>query len=216
MIRHGESIWNVLRQQYPGEEERYHPRMWTIDCDITDRGVQQARRAGEHLASEIDGIDLFIVSPLRRALQTAHLVLETLPYEPKKVLISKDVSEVMLDPCDIGSSPERLSKEFPEWDFSHLEESWWYGGLSSEETLAQMKERNGLENEEAAKTRIGSLVAFLRQIESGNILIVCHGDLIWGITSCQKKGEAWGLRAENGEVIDITSYIDPEHSGEST
>ena len=123
-IRHGESVWNVLRSQYPSQEERYHPRMWTIDCDITDLGIQQAKQAGKDLGKEVSTIDLMIISPLRRALRTASLVLENFPgEEPSQIVISKDISEVMVDPCDIGSSPITLSKEFPKWDFSHLSDT---------------------------------------------------------------------------------------------
>ena len=59
VIRHGESKWNVLRKEYPGEDERYHPRMWTVDCDITELGVRQAKQAGLDLVTQnIDSIDL--------------------------------------------------------------------------------------------------------------------------------------------------------------
>jgi broad specificity phosphatase PhoE len=124
-----------------------------------------------------------------------------------EVRISKDATEVMADPCDIGSSPSRLRQEFPHWDFSHLEEHWWHGGLSPEHTLALMKERQLLEGDKDVETRIGSLKRFLQQSDARTIVIVCHGDLIWWLTRQLNDGVYMGQKAKNGEIIDITQYI---------
>ena len=209
-IRHAESVWNVLQQQHPNPEERYHPRMWTIDCDITERGVQQALAAGKEMAKDIGSIDLLIISPLRRALQTASLLLEAFSTQPAKVIISSDVTEVMVDPCDIGSSPQVMSKEFPVWDFSHLDEHWWHGGKSQEETLSRMRDQKGLESDEEAERRIDVFKNRLRKMsgEAGNnIVIVCHGDFIWWLTRNAQNETEQGLRVDNCEIVDITSNI---------
>lgn len=208
-IRHGESVWNVLHKQHRNEHERYHPRMCMVDCDITERGKQQARRAGELLASEVSGIDLLMISPLRRALQTASIIAAGLSSRPRRALISKDATEVMLDPCDIGSSPQALAKEFPKYDFSHLEENWWHGGLTSEETLSQMKESRGLEEGYDTQVRIERLKLFLREKEDKDIVIICHSDIIWWLTRRERNGQYFGQQVENGEIVDITSFIQP-------
>lgn len=207
VIRHGESEWNVLRQAYPTEEERYHPRMFTVDCDITELGVRQAQEAGKELATKLDSIDLVVISPLRRALQTAHHVLNNFPSPPNEVQISKDAAEVMVDPCDIGSSPTRLCQEFPTWDFSHLQEHWWHGGLSPGETLTLMTTRQNLEGDEDVEKRIGTLKSFLRQSDAQTIVVVCHGDLIWWLTLQLEDGKPYGLKAKNGQIIEITQHV---------
>jgi broad specificity phosphatase PhoE len=209
VIRHGESKWNVLRKEYPGEDERYHPRMWTVDCDITELGVRQAKQAGLDLVTQnIDSIDLLIISPLRRALQTAQHVVDSFPGGgPKEVYVSTDAAEVMVDPCDIGSIPLQLCQEFPKWSFSHLQEHWWHGGLSPEDTLALMIVGKNLEGDDDAKRRIQSLKSLLRQTDARSIVVVCHGDLIWWLTRKWKDGEASGEEAKNGELIEITSYV---------
>ena len=209
VIRHGESEWNVLRQKYPGDDERYHPRMWTVDCDITELGVRQAQKAGLDLATQnIDSIDLLIISPLRRALQTAQHVVDNFPGgEPKEVYISTDAAEVMVDPCDIGSIPSRLCQEFPKWNFSHLQQHWWHGGLSPQDTLALMTVGQNLEGDDDVRRRIRSLQSLLRQSDSRSIVMVCHGDLIWWLTRQLKDGEPFGKEAKNGEIIEITPYI---------
>ena len=210
VIRHAESVWNVLRQQYPNPEDRYHPRMWTIDCDITEKGVQQAHAAGKELAKDIGSVDLLVISPLRRALQTASLLLEAFSTQPAQVLISSDATELMTDPCDIGSNPKNLAKEFPAWDFSHLDENWWHGGKSQDETLTLMRDHKGLESDEEAEMRINRFKNWLRKIsaEAGqNIVIVCHGDFIWWLTRDLQNDTKQGLRLGNCEIVDVTSYI---------
>ena len=108
-IRHGESEWNVLHRKYPTQEERYHPRMWAIDCGLAERGVDQAKQAGLELVQQTlpDGVDLLVVSPLRRALDTAqHIVHEYHNHKRESKLatkiplvqISKDAAEVMCSP----------------------------------------------------------------------------------------------------------------------
>ncbi len=214
-IRHAESVWNVLYRQHPNSHERYHPRMWTIDCDITKNGVQQAIEAGKKMSKDLGSIDLLIISPLRRELQTASLLLESFPTMPMEVVIARDATEVMVDPCDIGSSPEKLSQEFPTWDFSHLNAFWWHGGLSQEDTLALMIESKGLESNANAEERIEGFKAMLRSQDAGTIVIVCHGDFIWWLTRNPQNKEEQGLRVGNCEIVDVTDYIH-QHSNDST
>ena len=77
-IRHGQSEFNVLYESPPSDEERYHPRMKKIDCDITPLGVEQSLAAGKELTKLLgpSPLDCMVISPLRRALQTAQNVLQ--------------------------------------------------------------------------------------------------------------------------------------------
>ena len=67
LLRHGESTWN--------NENRYTG--WT-DVDLTEKGVQQARAAGQLLKSEGYAFDLAFTSVLKRANKTLNIVLEEL------------------------------------------------------------------------------------------------------------------------------------------
>lgn len=208
VIRHGESIWNVLYRQHPNEEERYHPRMWTIDCDITDVGMQQAKEAGTKLYQEISSIDLVLVSPLRRAIQTAQLVLENYVGKTGKIEICKEAREVLVDACDIGSTPQALSKEFPDWDFTNLEEHWWYGGQTPDATLELLKLRQGREQGDDIEQRIRQLKLLLREREEKTIVVVCHSDTIWWLTrQLNKDGEQFGIKTDNGEIFEVTNFV---------
>ena len=218
VIRHGESIWNVLHRLNPSEEERYSSKMCeTIDCDITEVGIEQAKLAGIQLASQIQHIDVLMISPLKRALRTAELMLETFLRKTKgkdsktKVEICPQISEVLAEPCDIGSFPDALSDDFchTSWDFSHLDKHWWQGGQNPNETLALMKNRQGpVELDEDVQMRISHLKLDLQKRQEQTIVLVCHGDIIWWLTrESNKHGASSGMKIENGEIVDITRYI---------
>src|SRR5579862_2631777 len=68
LVRHGQSTWN--------EENLFTG--W-VDVPLTDRGRSEAREAGRQLAGASD-LDIAVVhtSVLKRAIQTANLLLEEL------------------------------------------------------------------------------------------------------------------------------------------
>eukprot|EP00834_Sanchytrium_tribonematis_P001592 NODE_40_length_35084_cov_0.543519.p16 type:complete len:245 gc:universal NODE_40_length_35084_cov_0.543519:15376-14642(-) len=67
LLRHGESEWN-LENKFTG---------W-YDCDLTDKGVKEAKQAGELLlkATAKTPIDITYTSVLKRAIKTHYLALE--------------------------------------------------------------------------------------------------------------------------------------------
>ncbi|VCU70524.1 2,3-bisphosphoglycerate-dependent phosphoglycerate mutase [Pigmentiphaga humi] len=76
LMRHGESQWN-LENRFTG---------WT-DIDLTEKGREEARKAGELLKQEGYDFDLAYTSVLRRAIRTLWIALDAmdrmyLPVEP--------------------------------------------------------------------------------------------------------------------------------------
>jgi len=67
LLRHGESTWN--------RENRFTG--WT-DVDLTERGVAEARRAGQQLGEEGLRFDVAYTSVLKRAIRTLWIVLDEL------------------------------------------------------------------------------------------------------------------------------------------
>jgi 2,3-bisphosphoglycerate-dependent phosphoglycerate mutase len=65
LLRHGESVWN-LENRFTG---------WT-DVDLTQRGVEEAKRAGEILKEAGFVFDCAYTSVLKRAIKTLWLALE--------------------------------------------------------------------------------------------------------------------------------------------
>ncbi len=67
LIRHGQSAWN-LENRFTG--------WW--DVDITDKGAQEARLAGELMAARALDFDLCFTSVQTRAIKTLDLALEAM------------------------------------------------------------------------------------------------------------------------------------------
>lgn len=67
LMRHGESQWN-LENRFTG---------WT-DVDLTDKGREEARAAGELLRREGYGFDIAYTSVLKRAIRTLWITLDAL------------------------------------------------------------------------------------------------------------------------------------------
>ncbi|HSS65347.1 MAG TPA: 2,3-diphosphoglycerate-dependent phosphoglycerate mutase [Gammaproteobacteria bacterium] len=65
LLRHGESTWN--------RENRFTG--WT-DVDLTEKGIEEARRAGRELRAAGFGFDLAYTSLQKRAIRTLWLVLD--------------------------------------------------------------------------------------------------------------------------------------------
>jgi len=67
LLRHGESIWN--------RENRFTG--WT-DVDLSEKGLQEAKQAGEVLKREGYTFDLAFTSVLKRAIRTLWIVMDQL------------------------------------------------------------------------------------------------------------------------------------------
>lgn len=65
LLRHGNSVWNQ-KNLFTG---------W-VDVDLSDQGVQEAKRAGELLKESGLKPDILYTSVLKRAINTAHLALD--------------------------------------------------------------------------------------------------------------------------------------------
>src|ERR1043166_7187432 len=67
LVRHGESTWN--------KENRFTG--WT-DVDLSEKGRQEAKEAGQLLKAEGYGFDAVFTSVLKRAIRTAWMILDEL------------------------------------------------------------------------------------------------------------------------------------------
>lgn len=67
LVRHGESLWN--------KENRFTG--W-VDVDLSEKGLGEARRAGQVLKKEGFGFDVVFTSVLRRAVRTLWMIQDEL------------------------------------------------------------------------------------------------------------------------------------------
>lgn len=164
LIRHGQSEFNA---RYDGSGD---PMIW--DARLTAKGISQAIRGADEAAA-LD-LELVITSPLTRALETTeHMFSGSLP-----VAVVPGIRERQDHSCDVGRSPKLLQAEFPELDFSHLEEVWWYQGPENADGVAE-------EPEEAFTARVKDTIADITSIDARSVGVVCHGNVIKALTGVQ-------------------------------
>ncbi|KAK3947600.1 histidine phosphatase superfamily [Pseudoneurospora amorphoporcata] len=92
-------------------------------------GQTQCRSLREHFfKTEVPDkyqISLIIVSPMRRTIETALLSFGNYAKENNIPIVAHAGWQENSDkPCDTGSTIEDLNKEFPEVDFSRVDEVW--------------------------------------------------------------------------------------------
>jgi len=114
IVRHGQSTFNAAYAE-SGEDPMY------FDAPLSPLGQRQvAARRTEWADFEPD---LVVVTPFTRAIQTALGIFggRGLPF-----LVDARHREMLGASCDVGRSPQVLATEFPDLDFSHLDDPWWY------------------------------------------------------------------------------------------
>lgn len=96
LVRHGQSQWN-LENRFTGWE----------NPDITEKGIQEAKDAGELLKNE--KIDVFYTSALKRAQHTLDIILDTMDIQ--NVVITRNQA---LNERDYGDLTGLNKKELTE------------------------------------------------------------------------------------------------------
>ena len=80
LVRHGESVWNV-ENKFTG---------W-VDVDLSPRGEEEARRAGEGMKGQ--AVDALFTSVLKRAIRTADVLCNTAGIVPAQVIRDEALNE---------------------------------------------------------------------------------------------------------------------------
>jgi broad specificity phosphatase PhoE len=172
LLRHGQSEFNLhfgATRRDPG----------IVDPRLTELGYTQAQEAAQQLLGQ--GIERVIASPYTRALQTARPVAEALGLP---LTIDPIVRERFAFACDIGSPRTGLERDWPDLDFSRVEEVWW---PAEEEPEASIIDR-------AARFR--SMLA--ERHDWANTLVVSHWGFILSLTGQSVTNGQW-LRCDPTE-----------------
>lgn len=114
-IRHGEGEHNKLNR-----EGRYEEAKKIRDPHLTALGTEQARTVGKQLASQ--SIDLVLVSPMFRTLETAKYIFEQ---RQVRFVTDPDTIEFCHTPICIGSESNFLRSIFHRVDFGALSNLWF-------------------------------------------------------------------------------------------
>ncbi len=119
LIRHAQSEFNVIYAKTRIDPGIRDPR-------ITDHGRNQAHAAAERLArlreSRPNRVTRIVASPYWRTLETAEIVSAALDLP---VSVDPLVGEHAAFTSDLGSPAADLRAQWPEIDFSHMEDEWW-------------------------------------------------------------------------------------------
>ncbi|KAK3251000.1 hypothetical protein CYMTET_39651, partial [Cymbomonas tetramitiformis] len=168
-VRHGKSQQNQNNDRF-GETAVPVTKLfnWLLDVNesdpsLTREGVLQALRARERKRELLQTVDLVMVSPLLRAIETAYLLLgKDWPTSTKPITVTPLAREVSSTPGDVGHTYSELwgaenvlrrnlkdvvvdEQETDEalafirsWDWSALEKSpdecWWNNALTHDRT----------------------------------------------------------------------------------
>lgn len=168
-VRHGQSEFNAVFKK--GDND---PMIF--DAPLTELGRQQALKARENIQGL--GIRHVITSPFTRAIQTALLIFQ----DEVPIEVMDGHHELLLHSCDVGRSPNVLSKDFPGLEFSHLSETWWHHEKGRDISP---------EPEETFKERISRFVHRLDNIVDRPLAVIGHGNAF---------KEIIGRKLENCEI----------------
>ncbi len=102
VIRHAESEWNPIGR-YQG----------LLDPDLTERGVQQAKRLAEALKGE--NISVLFASPLKRTFKTAQIIGETLGLEPVEEERIIEINHGVWSGMLVEEVKQKFPKDFEMW-----------------------------------------------------------------------------------------------------
>jgi glucosyl-3-phosphoglycerate phosphatase len=165
LLRHGQSEFNLhfsATRRDPG----------IVDPALTGLGHEQAEAAARELAGE--RIRRIVASPYTRALQTAAPVARALGVP---VYVNPVVRERYAFTCDVGSPRAELARQWPNHDFSAIEEVWW---PAIEEPADQVIGRAGLFRAEMAALP-----------DWHETLVVSHWGFILALTGTSVANGAW-------------------------
>ncbi len=102
VIRHAESEWNPIGR-YQG----------LLDPDLTERGIQQAKKLAKALKGE--NISALFTSPLKRTLRTAQIIGEALGIEPIKEERIIEINHGVWSGMLVEEVKRKFPKDFETW-----------------------------------------------------------------------------------------------------
>jgi len=166
LIRHGQSTFNALFDLDRGVDPLH------FDARLSQIGIEQVA-AARQAASEIP-VDLVVVSPLTRALQTA---VGLFGDAAVPMIVTDLHCERVEHSCDVGRSPSALAAEFPMLTFDHLGDPWWHNGQEDDRGVA-------VEPDRLFAQRVTDFSRWLRARPEVVVVVVGHGEFFRRLSGC--------------------------------
>jgi broad specificity phosphatase PhoE len=158
LIRHGQSTAN---RDY---DESIHYQ----DAGLTEQGIAQAKALQKEL-EELQ-LDLVVVSPLTRALQTCQNALPSSYSGP--ILVLPEIAEICSTYYSCGQKRNVVQPRFPssfDWSNVPMDEIWWW----------QYDQRHRSETDEHKRKRFEKFRRFIQERPEKRIAVFSHGDYLW-------------------------------------
>ena len=209
-IRHAQSIANEQLLHRWGAAD-FTDDVSLRDSELSAKGLTQvqqglpAQLSEPDFAEELSKIELVLVSPLTRCLQTFTFgVLPQIKNKQIPILALPELTERVYTVSDTGSPTSVLNEKFPQVDFSNLHGSegkcWWYTEEDSEDPVGghctREEWRPCNENQwyavpgepgEIFESRMTRLDKWIQGRPESNILVVAH----WGVLRHLTGGVEW-------------------------
>ena len=184
VVRHGQTHFN--------SERRYQG---ATDTELNTIGSQQARSVARQMLDY--EVDVIVSSPLKRALQTAEVVAETIAREEdsaREIAVMEQFAERSVGVYE-GLTPEEAHEKFPEW---------WEQNSTRQIHMAPPGAESILE----LGCRVMHGLNQIRERYAGKtVLLVTHGyvgRMIYGILNRVSDESFHQYRLENGEVAEYS------------
>jgi broad specificity phosphatase PhoE len=175
LIRHGQGYHNE------GAENRDHTLR---DPSLTPVGEEQCTNLNKRIVTDGLAVDLILVSPFRRTLQTCQHVFKHMEHSYKngktKILMCPLAGEHCFGaPADHGSDISVLRNHlwtFPyEFDDNVLPAEWWKHGRNAHETMETFEQRvHELQRCICETARVHSSVTSIAVVSHGGVLSRLH------------------------------------------
>ncbi|CAF3643437.1 unnamed protein product [Rotaria socialis] len=158
LIRHGQSISN---RDYD-ESSAYR------DAGLTEQGISQARALHKEL-EELE-IELAVVSPLTRALQTCQNALP--PSYDGPIIVLSEIAEVCSSHYSCGQKRSVIQPKFPtrfDWSNVPMDDVWWW----------PYDQKHASETHDYQTKRMQKFRHFVQARPETRIAVFSHGDYLW-------------------------------------
>ncbi len=180
LTRHGETVWN--------SEGRMQGRK---NSPLTDNGIKGASDLGRKIADDRILIDHCLVSPMPRALHTAHLIRKNSGFDYKI-----DIEPLLIE-MDLGSwegmrCADAISS-FPEMYGYFKKRPDMYVPVDGGETFKDIYDRSVL------------LLDKIKERYDGTVLLVSHMILVQGML-CAASGNSLSELRDNSPIAQTTLY----------
>ena len=177
-IRHGESTFNAAWAASGADPLHY-------DARLTPLGREQVRKSRAALVGY--PVEVVLVSPLTRALQTAVGLFDGHPSAPSMRIVPL-LRERVENSCDVGRAPAELAADFPGLAFDHVPSVWWHvDGNADERGVC-------VEPEDVVRGRVDAFRSMLRERRERVVAVVGHGTFLRHLT---------GRSLANCEVVEL-------------